>query len=76
MLVQDIEPVEQSRRSTTKVTDCWAPLHFEQDPTSQFEMIVGRQPALDWMVLEAGLLSGHSGTTEQSGRSAPMVADC
>ena len=37
---------------------------------------MARQPASDSMVLEAGLLSGHRGATEQPGTSPPMFADC
>jgi hypothetical protein len=75
-LVQDVESAEQSRRSTAKVNDSWALFHFEQDPSSQFQMITGRQPALDPMVLEVGLLSCHRGTTVKTARSSPAVADC
>ena len=71
MLVQDVEPAKHSG-----ITDCWALLHIEQDPSSPFELIVGRQPASDLMVLEVGLLSGHRGATEQPGTSPPMFTDC
>jgi hypothetical protein len=37
MLVQDAEPAKQS-----EITDYWASLHFDQDPSSPFELIVGR----------------------------------
>ena len=37
---------------------------------------MGRQPASDPMVLEAGLLSSHRGAMEQSGTSPSMVVDC
>ena len=60
MLVQDVEPAKHSG-----ITDCWALLHIEQDSSSPFVLIVGRQPASDPMVLEAGMLSGHRGAMEQ-----------
>lgn len=37
MLVQDAEPEKQS-----EISDYWASLHFDQDPSSPFELIVGR----------------------------------
>jgi hypothetical protein len=73
MLVQDAKLAKQS--GSSNVTNCWAPLHFEQDPSSPFELFV-RQPASDPMVLEVGLLSGHRGATEQPGTSPPMFTHC
>jgi hypothetical protein len=58
-LVQDAESAKQS--GSSNVTNCWAPHHFEQDPSSPFELFVGRQPASDPIVLEVGQLSGHRG---------------
>jgi hypothetical protein len=51
-----IEPVYEIRKEPAALSEPWGPISFEFESAKHLEEGIGVQPALDPMILEAGLL--------------------